>query len=139
MRFDGGCHCRNLKVEFETQLSPDALPLRECGCTFCRRHGATAATDPEGRIKVSAIDPTQVSRYQFALRTADFLICQRCGVFVAAVCTIDGATFATLNVNVLDERSRLTGTPTRTDYTSETAEERIARRRRAWTPATVSF
>ncbi len=116
MRFDGRCHCGNIEVEFETAQPADSLQLRECGCTFCRRHGSTALTDPAGRLEVRLRDPREVSRYRFALRTADFLVCRTCGVFVAAVCTVDGATVG---------------------YDAETTAERIARRRRAWTPAAV--
>ena len=137
MRFDGSCHCGNIQVEFETAQAPDSLQLRECGCTFCRRHGATAVTDPAGRLEVRLSDPREVSRYRFALRTADFLVCRTCGVFVAAVSAIDGATYATLNVNVLERREAFTTPPLPVRYDAETAAERVARRHRAWTPATV--
>ncbi len=80
---------------------------------------------------------SEVSRYRFALRTADFLVCRTCGVYVAAVCTIDDATFGTLNVNVLEARAAFTQAPARVDYDAETVAERIARRRRAWTPTVV--
>jgi hypothetical protein len=137
MRFDGRCHCGNLEVTFDTAVAPEALPVRECGCTFCRRHGATVATDPAGRLEVRAQDAAEVSRYRFAMRTADFLICRRCGVFVAAVCDLEGATYATLNLNVLEQRARFTSAPAPVSYDREPAEERLARRRRAWTPAFI--
>ena len=137
MRFDGRCHCGNIEVGFETAQPADSLQLRECGCTFCRRHGSTAITDPAGRLEVRLRDLREVSRYRFALRTADFLVCRTCGVFVAAVCTIDGVTYATLNANVLERREAFTRTPLPVDYDAETAAERTARRRRAWTPAAV--
>jgi hypothetical protein len=138
MRFDGGCHCGNIEVVFETGQPPDSLQLRECGCTFCRRHGSTAITDPAGRLEVRMRDLREVSRYTFALRTADFLVCRTCGVFVAAVCTVEGTTYATLNANVLERRDAFTRPPLPVRYDAETAAERIARRRRAWTPAAVS-
>ncbi len=137
MRFDGRCHCGNLEVSFETAQPPEALQLRECGCTFCRRHGATAVTDPAGALELRLRDPREVSRYRFGLRTSDFLVCRTCGVFVAAVCTIDGGTYGTLNANVLDERGAFTRAPAPVRYEAEDAAARIARRRRAWTPATV--
>jgi hypothetical protein len=58
-------------------------------------------------------------------------------VYVAAVCAIDDATLGTLNVNVLDARAAFTQAPARVDYGAETAAARMARRRRAWTPAVV--
>ena len=42
MSYEGGCHCGNLSVKFETAEDAARLPIRECGCTFCRKHGATA-------------------------------------------------------------------------------------------------
>lgn len=137
MRLDGRCHCGNLEVTLETSQRPEALSLRECGCTFCRRHGAIAVTDSAGSLEVRVRDPGEVSRYRFGLRTAEFLVCRTCGVYVAAVSTIEGATFATLNANVLDARAALTQRPVPVDYEGESATERLARRRRAWTPAAV--
>ena len=137
MRFAGRCHCGNIEVVFETVQVADALQLRDCGCTFCRRHGATAVTDPAGTLEIRLRDPREVSRYSFALRTADFLVCRTCGVFVAAVCTVEGSTYATLNANVLERRDSFTRPPVPVRYDAETAAERIARRRGAWTPAIV--
>jgi hypothetical protein len=53
---------------------------------------------------------------------------------VAAVSTIDGATYATLNANVLQECPAFSRPPATVEYDRESAVERIARRRRAWTP-----
>jgi hypothetical protein len=137
MTLAGRCHCGNLEVSFETARSPAELALRECGCTFCRRHGVTAVTDPAGRLEVVVRSPADLSRYVFGLRTAEFLVCRTCGVFVCAVCTVDGRTYATLNANVLEARASLTVTPTPVDYDGETAATRLQRRARAWTPAEV--
>lgn len=137
MRYEGRCHCGNLAVTFETAQPAAALPLRACACTFCRRHGAIAVTDPAGSLEVRIGDAREVSRYQFGLRTSDFLVCRTCGVYVAAVCTIQGATYATLNCNVLEARSEFTQAPVGVSYDAETAERRIARRRHAWTPAVI--
>lgn len=137
VHFDGRCHCGNIQVAFETAQPPEALQLRECACTFCRRHGSTTVTDRSGRLEIRLRDAAEVSRYRFALRTADFIVCCTCGVFVAAVCTVDGGTYGTLNVNVLEARARFTGAPVSVNYDGETASQRVARRRGAWTPAIV--
>ena len=94
-------------------------------------------TDPAGKVEVTLRVPAEVSRYRFALRTADFLVCRACGVYVGAVCTVEGATYATLNANVLDHRAAFTKSPVPVSFEDETAAERLARRRRAWTPAVV--
>ena len=124
-------------MTFETANRPEDLQLRECACGFCRRHGATAVTDPAGSLELRIRDAGEVSRYRFALRTADYVVCRTCGVFVGALCTIEGSTYATLNANVLEARASLTRRPVAVDYDGESAAERIARRRARWTPATL--
>jgi len=137
MRHAGRCHCGSLTVTFESAQDPARIPLRECGCSFCRLHGVTAVTDPAGRLEVRVSNPGLVSRYQFGLRASEFFICKQCGVYVAAVATIDGASYASLNANVLEDRPAFTQPPQPVDYGRENAVERRARRRRAWTPAVV--
>ncbi|HEX6838088.1 MAG TPA: aldehyde-activating protein [Polyangia bacterium] len=129
----GGCHCSGVAVELETPHAPEQLPQRECQCSFCRRHGARNTVDPDGRVRIVAA-PGALSRYRFALGTADFLFCARCGVYVG--CVIDDA-FATLNVRVLDDAERFTQHASPKVWDGETAEERRARRRATWTPASV--
>ena len=128
----GGCHCGAISVELETE-APETLPLRECQCTFCRRHGALNTVDPNGRVRIVA-DKGALVRYRFALGTADFFVCSRCGVYVG--CVIDD-TFATLNVRALAEAARFTQAARPMDWSAENADERRARRRKSWTPATV--
>ncbi len=137
MKFEGRCHCGNLGVTFDTARPPGEIPLRQCGCTFCRRHGATWTTDPAGSLEVRIQDADLLSRYRFGLGTSEFLVCRRCGVAVAAVCEIDGTTYAALDCNALEDRAAFTQRPVPVDYDQETADDRVARRRRAWTPASV--
>jgi hypothetical protein len=137
MRYEGRCHCGNLVVVFETAQPPEEVPLRTCGCTFCRKHGATWTADPAGALAVHVADPGQLSRYRFGFGTSEFLVCRRCGVVAAAVAPIDGATYGAVNVSALDARGTFTQPPSPVDYDEETAEDRLARRRRAWMPASV--
>ena len=75
--------------------------------------------------------------YRFGLKTADFLVCERCGIYLAAVISTGGVSFATLNVNVLDRTSEFTRDTLPVTYESENAAERIERRMRSWTPAQI--
>ncbi len=129
----GSCHCGALTVELETALDFDAIPLRECQCSFCRRHGALNTSDPDGHTRIVAQKGTLV-RYRFALGTADFLFCARCGVYIG--CVLDDA-FASVNTRVLDDAARLTQPPGACDWSGENEDGRRARRRDRWTPATV--
>jgi hypothetical protein len=131
----GGCHCGALTVAFTTAYAPEALPLRACQCGFCRRHGARYTTDRQGHLQLVA-DADALVRYRFGLRTADFLLCGHCGIYVA--CVVDDA-FACLNSRALDDAARLTQPATPVDYAAETAEIRLTRRHATWTPATIEL
>jgi hypothetical protein len=132
--FAGGCHCGNLRIAFWSEHPASRLPVRACQCSFCRRHAALATTDPGGRLRISAEDPALVSRYLFGFETAEYLVCGRCGVYVAAVTRADPRTGIAI-VNALDDRAAFTATPVATVYDDETRDERLERRRRTWTPA----
>jgi hypothetical protein len=128
----GSCHCGNIVVDFETAIPPGAMPLRACACSFCRQHGARTATDRNGRMTLTFREE-DTNRYVFGLRTAEFIVCRRCGVYVAAV--MDG--LSTINVNVLDDSHRFTQPAASRDYDGEAMDRRVARRRANWTPTSV--
>ena len=108
--------------------------MRACQCSFCRAHGVRATSDPSGTVQFEVANSDSLVRYQFGLRTAQFLICSRCGVYVAAVITTPRGRFATINVNVLDPSPEgLPGAHPIT-YEQETRAQRIARREQKWTP-----
>jgi hypothetical protein len=79
------------------------------------------------------LDPEKTRRYRFHTRSADFLLCSCCGVYIAATLTARRGAFATLNVNAIEE---VLSTPAATpvSYGSETVEQRLARRQERWTP-----
>ena len=132
--FPGRCHCGNLELTLETSLAAERLPVRACACSFCVHHGARTTRDPAGRVRITIHDPAHLVRYRFGLRTADFLVCGRCGVYVAALCRLGDAAFATVNVNALDSGERFPQAVV-VSYEGETAAERQARRAATWTPA----
>jgi hypothetical protein len=133
----GSCHCGALTIELETAREPSALPVRTCGCTFCRKHRPRYTSDPGGHVTIRVGDPANVSRYRFGLRLADFLVCRTCGVFVAAY---EPGTpgRAVVNLEALARAADFTGEPTHlTIYDTEDVPTRTARRAKAWTPATL--
>ena len=97
--FDGGCHCNNLSYVFETCLPLQSLGLRACMCRFCRAHGARNTSDPSGLVTFSVRNDERLVRYRFGLRTADFLLCANCGVYIGALLRGDGRGWFTVNVN----------------------------------------
>jgi hypothetical protein len=132
----GRCHCGNLSLMLETRHAPEELPVWTCSCSFCRLHGARTTSDPEGRVSIRVQEPAQLSRYRFGLATADFLVCRRCGVYLAAVIPADhkGGACASVNVTALDAADRFTRSPVTAAYSDESAPERRGRRRSNWTP-----
>jgi hypothetical protein len=133
MTLHGGCHCGALQASFETARTIEELGLRECQCSFCRKHGAVNTSDPAGHVRIVA-ERAALIRYRFALRTADFFICARCGVYVG--CVLDDA-FASLNMRALVGAPVAPATPY--DFGGESAGDRVDRRRTRWTPCTVEL
>ena len=62
MTLQGSCHCGNLQVDFETEVALAALPLRACQCSFCRKLGVRATSDPAGRLRFQVREPALLSR-----------------------------------------------------------------------------
>ena len=131
----GGCHCGALTVEHETALGFNDIPLRECQCSFCRRHGALTTSDPKGYLHIEAA-PGSANRYRFGLGITDFLLCAECGVYVAATMETDGALTAVLNVPGVGLPGFEGRTPSPMIYDEETPAERVERRKARWMPAT---
>ena len=128
----GGCHCGNMRFTFVWPRAEGLIPVRACGCTFCRKHGGLYTSHPDGQISVRVGDPGQVTRYRFGTKTADFHICQGCGVVPVITCQIDGADYAVVNVNCFEgvDPADLDSSPS--DFDGETTESRLARRQRNW-------
>jgi hypothetical protein len=136
---EGACHCGALTIQFETTHAPAELPVRICGCTFCRKHRPRYTSDPTGHVRIGIASEEAVSRHRFGLRLADFLVCRACGVFVAAYEPGEPGR-AVVNVEALTRADEFVAEPTRFQaYDTETGAERLARRARAWTPATVAL
>ena len=134
----GGCHCENIKVGLRLTKPPDQMPLRSCSCSFCRSHGTRTISDRDGLVEITATDWSLVERYQFGSRTADYLLCRRCGVYVGAVCETSSGLRAVVNVNCLDDRAAFTQSPAAPDYDGEPTDARLDRRSANWMPAVVA-
>jgi hypothetical protein len=133
-RFGGGCHCGNVDYVFKASGGLDALGLRACQCSFCRAHGARTTSDPNGTIRIVVHDASKLARYRFGLRTADFLLCAQCGVFIGAVMEEDGRQWMTVNANTFKPPPAADFPLVPHEYGVEAAAGRIARRKARWTP-----
>jgi hypothetical protein len=133
----GGCHCGNISVQLSLTRTPDQMPLRSCSCSFCRAHGTRTLSDRDGLAEITAADWSLVEKYRFGSRTADYILCRRCGVYVGAVCETSSGLRAVINTNCLSDRAAFTQPPAAPDYDGEPAEARLERRATNWMPVTV--
>lgn len=99
-------------------------------------HDALSTSDPLGTLQFSATSEEVLQRYRFALKTADFLICRRCGVYVGAVIDTAEGKFGIINTHTLDKAPRNVAEGSPISYDIEDEEARIRRREERWTPVT---
>ena len=85
-------------------------------------------SDRDGQAEITVADWALVEKYRFGSRTADYVLCRRCGVYVSAVCETNSGLRAVINTNCLDDRAAFTQAPAVPDYDGE-ATERDSRRR----------
>jgi hypothetical protein len=130
----GSCHCGNIRVTFDRPKSEPAIPARACGCGLCTKHRAAWTSHPDGRFHLRIADESRVTQYRFGTKTADFHVCLTCGAIPIVTCMIDGIRYAVFNVNTFDDVDRSELVETATNFDAETTENRLARRRRNWTP-----
>ncbi len=132
--FAGLCHCGAIGFEYETGVAASDWSIRACQCAFCRAHGALSTSDPRGRLRFTATDSQRLKRYRFALRTADFLLCRNCGVYVGAVIETGAGRFGIINTRALVATPADIADVLPVSYDDEREAGRIARREHRWTP-----
>ena len=98
---------------------------------------AAWTSHPDGRFHLRIADKTRVTQYRFGTKTADFHVCLTCGAIPIVTCMIEGIRYAVFNVNTFDDVDRSEFVETATNFEGETTENRLARRRRNWTPENI--
>jgi hypothetical protein len=132
--YRGGCHCGLLKIIYRSDIEPADWPLRHDGCSFCRRHGVVGTSDPAGEVEFEIGDAARIRYYRFSQKTAEFMLCGECGVFVAATTETATGARAVINARVLDGISLNFSQVTNVHFDDETPVQRAQRRLRHWTP-----
>jgi hypothetical protein len=114
----GGCHCGQLRLRFSTTLDPASIVPRACDCSFCEKHGAAYVSD---------------RRYRQGSKSADFLLCARCGVLVAVVFEQDARLYAAVSARCLDQATGL-GSAVAASPQQLSPGEKVARWSQLWVP-----
>jgi hypothetical protein len=133
-RIHGSCHCGNIRFTFDWPESGPTIPVRACGCGYCTKHKGVWTSHPNGRFSLHVADAAQATQYRFGTKTADFHVCSTCGVVPIVTCMIDGARYAVVNANAFDDVDRSHLAQAAANFEGEATENRLARRRRNWTP-----
>ena len=134
----GQCHCGNINYQFDWPGEGPQIPVRACGCTYCQKHGAVWTSHLNGKLELCITEPQKVHHYQFGHHTATFHICAGCGIVVVASCEMDQAIYAVVNVNTFENVEPIEFDRGNIDFEGENKTERLARRRRNWTPTTIT-
>ena len=130
----GACHCGAIGFHYRTSRPPAQWSVRACQCSFCRAHGALSSSDPAGSIEFFGAEEA-LQRYRFGLRTADFFVCRRCGVYVGAAIAVGERHYGIVNVRAIDlsdDQEFSVSQPV--SYDGEDTPGRVARRAERWTP-----
>jgi hypothetical protein len=134
--YEGSCHCGAIGFTYRTGIAPEQWSIRACQCSFCRAHDALSTSDPAGQISFTAARPDSLQKYRFGLRTADFLLCKTCGVYIGALIDTASGTFGIVNVHALREAPADLAATAPMSYDDEDVGGRVSRREDRWTPAT---
>lgn len=128
----GSCHCKNISFALDWTPDPTEIPARACSCSFCTRHGGVWTSCPSGSLRITVADRAQTSAYSFGTKTADFLVCARCGIVPVVTSLIDDKLYAVVNVNTFDGVDPALLRRAKSVLEGETEAVRLARRARNW-------
>jgi hypothetical protein len=131
---EGGCHCRNIHIDLLWPQSEQSIAIRNCSCSFCRKHGGAWTSHRDAELVAAIDDWSRVSKYRFGTETADFTVCSVCGTVPFVACDIDGQLYAVINVNSFKDFKEFSLTRSASNFDGEERGDRIARRRRNWIP-----
>jgi hypothetical protein len=130
----GRCHCGAVGFEYRTEKPGEGWPVRACQCSFCLKQGASYTSDPAGSVRFVHRDASQLSRYRFGQKTADFVFCGRCGGYLGAVTEEDGVALMVINLRAFDPPPAGLPAAQPMSYEGESRGERDSRRASRWTP-----
>lgn len=130
-KLEGSCHCGNIEIEVALALAPDEYIPRACDCEFCRKHGASYISDPDGSLVIKVRDEKLLKKYHQGSGTAEMLICANCGVLIGGVYRAEGCMFAAINTKTIDGNTTF-GESQPVSPKTLSSEEKVIRWRKLW-------
>lgn len=130
---EGRCHCGNIVLRARLTRPPQSYEPRACDCDFCCLHGAAYVSDPKGCLEIRVKESGLIERYHHGSQSAEFLICQRCGVYVGALYRDVAQILGVVNIRVLDP-AVVFGTSRPISPKALSSGDKIARWRTLWFP-----
>ena len=91
-------------------------------------------SDPFGKAVIRINDGTQLQKYRFGLKTADFYICKVCGAYLGAILSDTDGIWSTVNLRL----SNFVVSEQEASYGSEDVSSRVNRRKLMWTPTAIA-
>jgi len=128
----GKCHCGNIVFVLDWPEDPPDIVARECGCSFCVKHGGAWTSNRNAKLSVTLRRPDVVSRYAFGTETATFYVCTRCGAVPIVTSDIENHVYAVVNVNTFENADSLHLRRQPVEFDGEEQQSRLARRQRNW-------
>jgi len=127
----GSCHCGNVQVVLGLTREPGTYQPRACDCSYCTRHAAAYISDADGSLSLQIKDSRQLKAYRQGSNTADFLLCQNCGVLIGVTYREGGEAYMAVNARILDHRVTL-GQPMIGSPQKLSADEKMTRWKKLW-------
>jgi len=128
----GSCHCDNIRFTLDWLPDPSEIPARECGCSFCVKHGGVWTSCPAGKLRVTMRRREKVVPYVFGTRTAEFHVCTDCGVVPVVTSRIADRLYAVVSSNAFDNVDPKLLRRLPASFDGESEGDRLGRRQRNW-------
>ena len=137
MKHAGSCHCGSVQVSLDIPTEAEAITPRACQCTFCRKNGINWYSDACGQLFIHYDAAQKPIYYRFGMKIADFIICARCGVCLAAIEKEGDQARAVINLNCLDYDKDWSESSIPTDFGQDNPEDRMDRHQKNWMPVQI--
>ena len=122
------CRCKNFTVRWDTKVHPHVA--RVCGCDYCSNQKGEYVSDSGSTVKYKVADESLHKIIQHGHNSANFHECANCGVIIVTS-TIEDKNYCVINAKALSLKDYSLDPATK-DYSSESVQFRLARRKKNW-------